>query len=227
MRYTTLLFDLDHTLFDFDMSETEAFRASLAKAGVDIQDGYHELFVAINKALWVRVEAGEITPNDVRTVRFVELFERLDIDADCGAIGDDYLIGLGAHGDLYPGALKLLEELAAEASLALVSNGIGQVVRDKVARLGLGRFFDAIVVSGEIGVAKPHTGFFDVAFEQLDHPDKATTLMIGDNVASDIAGGANYGLDTCWYAPNTQGEPAVVPTYRVRSLTEIPAIVRS
>ncbi|MEN8235150.1 MAG: YjjG family noncanonical pyrimidine nucleotidase [Actinomycetota bacterium] len=227
MRYTTLLFDLDHTLFDFDTSETEAFCAALERAGVQVEDGYHELFVAINKALWVRVEAGEITPNDVRTVRFADLFERLGIDADAGAVGGDYLVGLGAHGDLYPGARELLDELSSVATLALVSNGIGQVVRDKVARLELGRYFDAIVVSGEIGIAKPHSGFFDIAFERLGHPDKATTLMIGDNLTSDIQGGVTYGLDTCWYAPNTQGEPAVVPTYRVESLTEIPGIVRS
>jgi len=116
--------------------------------------------------------------------------------------------------------------LSTEASLALVSNGIGSVVRDKVARLDLEGYFDAIVVSGEIGVAKPHTGFFDVAFDQLGHPDKATTLMIGDNVASDIQGGIGYGIDTCWYAPSTQAEPAVTPTYRVGSLEEIPTVVR-
>jgi YjjG family noncanonical pyrimidine nucleotidase len=226
MRYTTLLFDLDHTLFDFDTSEAEAFAAALDHAGVGATDGAHALFIAINKALWARVEAGAITPNDVRTVRFVELFQRLGIEADAAAVGDDYLVGLGAHGDLYPGARDLLDDLTAEASLGLVSNGIGQVVRDKVTRLGLAPYFDAIVVSGEIGVAKPHAGFFDVAFERLGHPDKAKTLMIGDSVASDIAGGAAYGIDTCWYAPAPHTEPVVVPTYRASTFPEIARIAR-
>jgi len=225
MRYTTLLFDLDHTLFDFDASETAAFSAALEAAGVDAENGHHELFSSINKALWVRVEAGELTPNDVRVVRFEDLFEQAGIDADAHAVADHYTTGLGAHGDLYPEARELLEELSSEATLALVSNGIGVVVRDKVARLDLELYFDAIVVSGEIGVAKPHTGFFDIAFARLDQPDKATTLMIGDNLASDIRGGINYGLDTCWYAPSTAAE-SMEPTYRVESLTEIPAIVR-
>ena len=226
MRYTTLLFDLDYTLFDFDASETAAFSASLTRHGIGVQDGYHKLFVAINKGLWLRVEAGDITPNDVRTVRFERLFTDVGIETDAEAIADDYIIGLGRYGGLYPGARELLEQLSAEASLAIVSNGIGRVVQDKVARLDLEGYFDAIVVSGEIGVAKPHTGFFDIAFDQLGHPDKATTLMIGDNVASDIQGGIAYGIDTCWYAPNARAEPAVTPTYRVESLTEIPAIVR-
>ena len=226
MRYTTLLFDLDHTLFDFDTSEAEAFTAALAGAGIEGTDGYHERFVAINRALWRRVEAGELTPNDVRVVRFEDLFNEVRVEADALRVADDYLIGLGRYGDLYPGARDLLDELSDIASLALVSNGIGQVVRDKVERLDLDRYFDAIVISGEIGIAKPHRGFFDVAFGRLGHPDKATTLMIGDSLASDIQGGVDYGIDTCWHAPDTQAEPTPAPTYRVGSLAEIPALVK-
>jgi YjjG family noncanonical pyrimidine nucleotidase len=226
MRYTTLLFDLDHTLFDFDTSEAEAFTAALAGAGIEVTDGYHERFVTINKALWRRVEAGELSPNDVRVVRFERLFNEVGVGADARQVADDYLVGLGAYGNLYPGARNLLDELSNVASLALVSNGIGQVVRDKVARLDLDRYFDAIVISGEIGIAKPHREFFDVAFGRLGHPDKATTLMIGDSLASDIQGGNDYGIDTCWYTPDTEADPTPAPTHRVGSLTEIPTLVK-
>jgi YjjG family noncanonical pyrimidine nucleotidase len=219
------LFDLDHTLFDFDTSEAEAFTAALAAADVEIESGYHDLFVSINRALWRRVEAGELTPDDVRVVRFERLFHRLGVEADPCRVASDYLVGLGAYGDLFPGARTLLEELSAVSSLALASNGIGQVVRDKIARLDLDRYFDAIVVSGEVGLAKPHSGFFDIAFERLSYPDKATTLMIGDSLVSDIQGGADYGIDTCWYAPDTNAEPTPAPTWRVGSLAEIPAVV--
>lgn len=226
MRYTTLLFDLDHTLFDFDTSEAEAFTAALAGTGIEVTDGYHERFVSINRALWRRVEAGELTPNDVRIVRFERLFGEFGVEANAHRVADDYLIGLGRYGDLYPGARDLLDELTDVASLALVSNGIGQVVRDKVERLDLDRYFDAVVISGEIGIAKPHRGFFDIAFDRLGHPEKATTLMIGDSLASDIKGGVDYGIDTCWYTADTDVEPTQAPTYRVGSLTEIPAVVK-
>ena len=225
MRYTTLLFDLDHTLFDFDASEAEAFTAALTDAGIEVGDGYHERFVSINKALWRRVEAGELTPNDVRVVRFGRLFSEVGVAADAHQVADDYLIGLGRYGDLYPGARNLLDELSQVASLALVSNGIGQVVWDKVSRLDLDRYFDAIVISGEVGIAKPHRGLFDIAFERLAYPDKATTLMIGDSLASDIKGGIDYGIDTCWYTPDTETEPTPAPTYRVGSLADIPILV--
>lgn len=225
MRYTTLLFDLDHTLFDFDASEVAALASALSAAGVPYEDRYHDLFGIINKALWLRVETGDLTPDDVSLARFEDLFERADIRADAQAVAGDYVTGLGAHGGLYPGARELLEELSSEATLALVSNGIGRVVRDKVARLDLERYFEAIVISGEVGVAKPHTGFFDIAFDRLDHPDKVTTLMIGDNLSSDIDGGINYGVDTCWYAPSSRAV-SEKPTYRVEHLSEIPAVAR-
>ena len=93
------------------------------------------------------MEAGELTPNDVRVIRFERLFDEIGVESDARRVANDYLIGLGAYGDLYPGARDLLEGLTKVASLALVSNGIGQVVRDKVRRLDLDRYFDAIVIS--------------------------------------------------------------------------------
>jgi HAD superfamily hydrolase (TIGR01549 family) len=171
------------------------------------------------------VEAGELTPNDVRVIRFERLFDEIGVESDARRVASDYLIGLGAYGDLYPGARDLLEGLTKVASLALVSNGIGQVVRDKVRRLDLDRYFDAIVISGEVGVAKPHARIFDIAFERLGYPDKAATLMIGDSLASDIQGGADYGIDPCWYTPDIETTPTLTPTHRVGSLSAIPAIV--
>jgi len=225
MRYTTLLFDLDHTLFDFDASEAAAFASTLAKAGVSSPNGHAGTFSEINVALWAEVERGTLTPNEVRTLRFEQLVERTAIHANPAVMADDYVTGLGAFGDLFPGAREVLEELSPHATLALISNGIGEVQRARIARLGLERYFDAIVISGEVGTAKPGTGIFDVLFEGLHHPDKATALMIGDSLTSDIAGGINYGIDTCWYAPDTPEPPPSGATYRIGTLDEIPAIV--
>ena len=225
MRYTTLIFDLDHTLFDFDASVDAAFAGTLARAGVERPNGHREAFTAINLELWKQVERGELTPDQVGTLRFEQLAERFGIDADPQTMADDYIVGLGANGDLLPGAGDLLDALAPHATLALLSNGIGRVARAKITRLGLDRYFDAIVISGEVGVAKPHTGIFDIVFEELGNPDRATALMIGDSLTSDIAGGARYGIDTCWYAPDADGPVPPEVTYRVHRLEDIPAIV--
>jgi YjjG family noncanonical pyrimidine nucleotidase len=225
MRYTTLIFDLDHTLFDFDASVDVAFAATLSHAGVDRPNGHREAFTAINLELWEQVERGELTPDQVGTLRFKQLIHRFGIDADPHAMAADYVAGLGSNGDLLPGARNLLEVLAPQATMALLSNGIGEVARAKVARLDLDHYFDAIVVSGEVGVAKPHGAIFDIVFERLGHPDKATTLMIGDSLTSDIRGGTDYGIDTCWYAPGAPADAPSDATYRVERLADIPAVV--
>ena len=225
MAYTTLLFDLDHTLFDFDASEEAAFAATLASAGVTSPNGHMGIFTEINVALWADVERGILTPNQVRTLRFEQLIERTGIVADPVAMADHYVHGLGAYGELYPGARGVLEELSPHATLAVISNGIGEVQRARIARLGLDRYFDTIVISGEVGTAKPGTRIFDIVFDRLDGPDKATVLMIGDSLSSDIAGGVNYGIDTCWYTPGSVPDTELPVTYRVTSLAEIPPIV--
>jgi YjjG family noncanonical pyrimidine nucleotidase len=225
MRYTTLLFDLDHTLFDFDSSEAAAFASTLARAGVVSPNGHAGTFSEINVALWAEVESGNLTPNEVRILRFEQLVDRTAIDADPAVMADDYVAGLGAFGDLFPGARDLLEELSPDAELALISNGIGEVQRTRIARLGLERYFAAIVISGEVGTAKPGTEIFDIVFDHLGTPDKQSTLMIGDSLTSDITGGINYGIDTCWYTPNGATDAPTSGTYRVSSLDEIPPIV--
>ncbi len=110
------------------------------------------------------------------------------------------------------------------ATLALVTNGIGEVQRARIARTGIGPFFDAIVISGEVGTSKPGAAIFDLTFAELGNPERETTLMIGDNLSSDIVGGIDYGIDTCWYAPaDTTTDLAV--THRIDNLLALPSIV--
>jgi 2-haloacid dehalogenase len=225
MVYSTLLFDLDHTLFDFDASESAAFAATLAGAGATDPGEYRDTYAAINKELWASVEQGELSPNQVRTLRFERLIKETGLDADPHVMADHYVTGLGAHGDLFPGALDVVKELTSVATLAIVSNGIGEVARAKIGRLGIEDLFAAIVISSEVGVAKPDTGIFDIVMRELDNPDKASVLMIGDSLSSDIRGGNNFGIDTCWYAPNTPASQTSDATHRITNLTDILAIV--
>ncbi len=225
MRYTTLLFDLDHTLFDFDASEELAFASTLARAGVPSPNGHLQTFASINVALWKDVERGIRTPNEVRTLRFEQLIDVTGLDADPTDMADDYVVGLGANGDLFNGARDVLDELAPHARLALISNGIGEVQRARIARLGLDRYFDSVVISGEVGTAKPGTRIFEIVFEQLGEPDKGTALMIGDSLTSDIQGGVNFGIDTCWYDPKGSASPGLEVTHHISTLDEIASIV--
>ena len=202
MQFSTFLLDLDHTLFDSDASEAAAFRQTMAAAGVAEPDRYLESYQAINMELWAAVERGELYPQHVRTRRFERLVAEQGIDADPLRMSDDFVNGLGAKGELYDGAREVLEQLSGRASLALVTNGLSEVQRSRINRLGINDYFDAIVISAEVGAAKPGTEIFDIVFAELDFPTKDGAVMVGDSLSSDIQGGTNYGIATCWYNPN-------------------------
>ena len=211
-RYSTFLIDLDHTLFDTGASEIVAFHRAMALAGVAEPAGHMEAFVRINLDLWAGVERGELTPQRVRSLRFEMLVEKAGLEADPQAMSDIYVEELGANGELYPGALDLLGYMAPRASVALLTNGLGEVQRARIERLGIEDLFDAIVISAEVGAAKPHAEIFDIAFGRLGSPGKESALMVGDNLSADIGGGANYGIATCWYNP---GRKAAGPDHRI------------
>jgi 2-haloacid dehalogenase len=202
MSYSVFLLDLDHTLFDTEASELAAFEETMVAAGVHDSQRYLGAYQEINLELWAAVERGEVSPNVIRAGRFERLVAEQDLDADPQQMADDFVTGLGTYGELYDGAHEVLQHLSENASLAMVTNGLGEVQRTRIERLGLGDYFDAVAISAELGVAKPENGIFDYVFQALGHPEKASAVMVGDNLSADIRGGVNYGIATCWYNPN-------------------------
>ena len=202
MRYSTFLFDLDHTLFDTDASEAAAFEQTMLAAGIADPERYAATYQKINLDLWAAVERGETTPQQLRTRRFVSLVDETDLDADPLQMADTFVAGLARFGDLYEGAREVMERLRRHARLAMVTNGLSEVQRARIERLEIADYFDSVVISAEVGAAKPGAAIFDIAFDALDSPAKESALMVGDNLSSDIRGGSNYGIATCWYNPN-------------------------
>ena len=139
-------------------------------------------------------------------------------------MGDRYVWGLGNNGGLYPGAREMLDSLASSATLALITNGIGEVQRTRIERLAIDQYFSSVVISGEVGKAKPGTEIFDIVFEQLGGPDKETALIIGDNLGSDIQGGINFGIDTCWFNPEGRDSNGMTITHEIVDLSALLAI---
>ena len=220
--YSTILLDLDHTLYDSDESERLAYAHTAATFGLADADAHFGTYVDINRAMWAAVERGELQPTDVRFRRFEEFNATVGLDADPEEMATAFVWALGAHGELYPDAAEVLAALASRASLGLVTNGLSDVQRSRLSRLGIADYFDSIVVSSEVGVTKPRPEIFDVAFEQLGNPDKATTVMVGDSLTSDIAGGTGYGIDTCWYNPHRKPlVPDSTPTHQIGALSDL------
>ena len=223
MRYEVLLFDLDHCLLDSEASEWQAFEDTMGRVGIEPTPQLFEVYAELNGALWSAVENGELTPNDVRLRRWELFVSRLGLAADPYIMSETFVDGLGAHGEFYPGTERVLADSQRGRRLGLVTNGIGYVQRTRIARLRLDRFFDAYVISGEAGVAKPDPKIFERIAEDLGGVDKSSTLMIGDSLSSDIRGGIAFGIDTCWYNPAGRASD-LAPTHvieRIDQLTEV------
>jgi len=226
VKYSTVLLDFDHTLFDFDASEAAAFSLTLASAGVDEPATHLDTFHHINRRLWANVETGLTSPARVHVARFEQLIEAIGLDGDAVAMAETFAHGLGANGEMYEGAREVLVSLAEQCSLAMITNGLSEVQRPRIERLDIGQFFDAVVISAEVGHTKPRTKIFDIAFAQLTKPSKSTTVMVGDSLSSDIDGGTNFGVATCWYNPHgNTAAPRHRITHELTALEQLPALV--
>lgn len=228
MSYDVVLFDFDHTLLDSDASLAGAFDRSMATVGITDRAELERCYIdfdRINQALWRRVEAQEISPNEVRVRRFEDLISTLELDGDAEVMAEAFVDGLIGCGELYDGALELLDDLRVRCRLGMVTNGIGRVQRERIARLGLASYFDAVVISGEVGASKPGVEIFELTFDAFGVSDRSTSLMVGDSLTSDIQGAANAGIDSAWFNPGGAAAGTAMPTHQVASLGDVARLV--
>lgn len=228
MSYQGHFFDFDHTLFDSEQSESLAFTGALESVGAVTPDDFGAVrslfrsYEIINRALWIDVEAGRRNPNEVRELRFVRLTAETELDVDPLALAAAFTEGMQEFGDLYPGALDVVRALAERGPVALVTNAISTIQRRRIERVGLAEHLDAIVISSEVGVSKPSPAIFDHAFDRLGPLQPSATLMIGDSLTSDMAGGIAAGLPTCWYNPKgSPGDPSLAVDHEIGELHEL------
>ncbi|MEM7103609.1 MAG: YjjG family noncanonical pyrimidine nucleotidase [Bacteroidota bacterium] len=225
-KYEWLLFDADNTLFDFDGSAELAFWATLEEMGMQRQADYFQTYLKINKKVWKELEEQKITQDELRSKRFDLFLQATNHRGDPIHMNHKYLMNLVDHTKMLPGAVDLLKNLESKFKLAIITNGLKEVQRPRINRADIGNFFHTIVVSDEIGYSKPHKGFFDYTFNQIGHPAKDQVLVIGDSLSSDITGGNNYGVDTCWYNPTHKASPPESkPTFEVSGFLELETLV--
>lgn len=221
MRYATVLFDLDHTLLDSDASAQAAFDTTMRSIDVAPTAEVFAVYDRLNQALWRRVEAGEISPNDVKVRRFEQLLGELGTRGDPVEMGTTFVQALTDHGELFPGARELLDSVHGKVAMAMVTNGIGAVQRGRLDRLGIEKYFEVVSISGELGMSKPAPSIFDHTLGALGVSDRSAVVMVGDSLASDIAGGVNAGVDTIWFNRNGSQHTSTAPTYEASSLDAV------
>jgi len=180
------------------------------------------MFAEINSRLWVEFEQGKVSSRRLRVLRFEELATAIKLDLCVSEFSDDYLLNLGAECALLPGADEVVAHLSRDFGLVLATNGIAEVQHSRFSASSIQPYFSAVVISDEIGFAKPDPGFFSEVFSTMGNPERTEVLIVGDGLSSDIAGGARFGVDTCWFNPSGQpNDSSIMPTYEISDLLEI------
>ncbi len=217
MKYEVLIFDADETLFDFKKSEKEAFKNTMLQFNIHYDENYHfNIYHDVNEAIWKEFEQGLITQEKLKTERFRRFANQIRMDLKEKELAFAYMEHLGDASFLYDGCEELIEYLSLSYRLCIVTNGLSLVQNKRIRKSGIANFFDTVVISEEISIAKPNPGIFEYALQQMSYSDKSKVLVIGDSLSSDIQGGINFGVDTCWYNPKQhKNDTLLQPTYEV------------
>ena len=205
--YRGFLLDADNTLLDYNRAESEAFLQTVAPAlpGVPPQAA-REAYGKINAEHWARFERRAITAEQLKLGRFQALMDSFGLRTDPAELSAAYLSALSGKAFFLPHAQAVLEELSRRATLCLITNGLTAVQRGRIRASGMGRFFSAILISEELGIAKPDPRFFLQAAESAGLPC-SELLCVGDNPSADIGGARSAGIEGCWYNPGGAAWP--------------------
>lgn len=226
MKYQWLFFDLDNTILDFDKGMVHALNKTISDYEIPSNEKHLAIYSAINKKCWDDFEKKLITQDRLRTLRMERFLNHINSKVDPLHFSESYHKNLGSVIYYLENAEALIKGWSKNYNMILATNGLKDVQRARLTLTDLPKYFKAIVISDEIGVAKPYKGFFDYAFEQVGHPPKEEVLMIGDSLSSDIAGGNRYGIDTCWLDQKGKSIPEHnQPTYVIKRLEELKNIL--
>lgn len=222
----TVLLDLDDTILDFHKAEGIALRRALAEMDVTISDAVAERYSEINAAQWRALERGEITRQQVLTRRFRLLYDELGLERSPMETQKRYEQYLSQGHYFLPGAEELLETLYPKYDLYLVSNGNAVVQEGRLKSANISHYFREIFISEHIGADKPSKEYFDRCFARIPDFRKETAILIGDSLTSDILGGINAGVRTCWFNPHHKARnPEILPDYEIDKLSDFPPLL--
>lgn len=217
-NYTWILFDADDTLFHFDAFS--GLKLMFSDYGVTFTAQDYTEYESVNRALWTDYQNGAIHAEELQTRRFVLWANKLQCRPE--DLNSAFLEAMAEICVPLDGAVNLLNALRGQARLGIITNGFTHLQQTRLERTGLHEYFELLVISEQVGVAKPHPHIFDHSLAIMGHPSREQVLMVGDNPDSDILGGLNAGLHTCWLNRHSKPLPqGIVPHYEVTSLKEL------
>ena len=226
MKFEFLLIDLDDTILDFHKAEYIALGKTLESFGLAPSEQVRARYSLINKAHWERLERKELTREPVLVGRFGVLFSEYGITVDPRECARRYEQNLSVGHYFLPGAREALESLSRKYKLYMVSNGTARVQIGRLESADISHFFREIFISQQVGVNKPDKEFFTRSFAKIPDFDPKKAIIVGDSLTSDIQGGINAGIATCWVNPGHK--PQTIPAdYEIESLAQLEALLES
>lgn len=223
MKYQWILFDADETLFSFN--SFIGLKTMLKRYGIDFSEQDYAEFQAVNKPLWVAYQNKEITAEQLRQRRFAKLSAQIDKDAE--SLNHELMAEMAIVSQPLPQVIETLNALHGKVKMGIITNGFESMQAKRLANTHTTHFFEFVVVSEKVGVAKPDPKIFDYAIAQMGNVDKSQILMVGDTFSSDIVGANNVGIDSCWFNhENHHNESEIRPTYEIKNMLELVDIMQ-
>ncbi len=226
---STVLWDVDGTLLDFNAAEKAAVISLFAEFGLGpCTDPMIARYSQINVGYWERLERKELSKPDILVGRFRDFFSEYGIDPSLAEpFNDKYQVRLGDTIVFRDNSYDIVSSLRGHVKQYVVSNGTILAQTKKLKNSGLGALMDGVFLSEEVGVEKPDVKFFERVFSELAEKDKSKILIVGDSLTSDIQGGVNAGIVTCWYNPFKKPLKGDLPLdYEISDLHEIYGLLK-
>lgn len=205
-----LIWDIDGTVLNFLEAEKAAIRTGFKRFNMgECTDEMLANYSRINREYWQKLERGEMEKADILVNRYKDFFSMYGLDVSLAeSFNDNYQVDLGDTVCFNDNSYELIEELNGRFKQYCATNGTKIAQYKKLRVSGLDKLFSANFISDEIGYEKPSKEFFDFALEKIreDYGEfsKDEVLIIGDSLTSDIKGGNNAGIKTCWYNPGAE-----------------------
>ena len=227
-KYKYLLWDVDGTILNFELAERAAIRSLFDRFKLgDCSDEMLMYYSQINKRYWQLMESGKIKKDKMLVERFIEFFSYKGINADIAAeFNKEYQIALCDTIVFNDDAIDIIKHQKKTCKIIIVTNVTEVVQEKKLERSGLNDIVDNVFISELVGFEKPNIKFFEKVILEVGIKDLKEALIIGDSLTSDIQGGHNIGIDTCWYNPKDEENITLLsPTYTIRNLHELENII--